>query len=85
MSLHCVVSGGDVHIVVQEVISSGPSSFAQFDDANATCVDKSLAIEAFLCDHRGHHLILCLRCCRKSYTLLMIRLNSFPIKYFCIC
>ena len=65
--------------------SSGPSSFAQFDDANATFVDKSLAIEAFLRNPGGHHLILRLRRCGKSYTLSMIRLSSFLIKYFCIC
>ena len=46
MSPHRVVSG-DVRVVVQEVIYSGPSSFTHFDDANATFVDKTLAIEAF--------------------------------------
>jgi hypothetical protein len=85
MSPRRVVSGGDVRVVVQEAISSGPSSFAQFADANATFVDKSLAIEAFLRGRGGHHLILRPRRCGKSYTLSMIRLSSFPIKYFCIC
>ena len=85
MSLRRVVSGGDVRVVVQEAISSGPSSFAQFADANATFVDKSLAIEAFLRGRGGHHLILRPRRCGKSYTLSMIRLSSFPIKYLCIC
>ena len=61
-----VVSGGDVRVVVQEAISSGPSSFTHFDDANVTFVDKSLAIEAFLRGRGGHHLILRPRRCGKS-------------------
>ena len=85
MSHRRVVSRGDVRVVVQEAISSGPSSFAHFDDANATFVDKSLAIEAFLRDRGGHHLILRPRHCGKSYTLSMIRLSSFLTKYLCIC
>jgi hypothetical protein len=79
MSPHHVVSRGDVCIVVQEAIYSGPSSFAQFDDAKAMFVDKSLAIEAFLRNRGSHHLILHLRRCGKSYTLLMIQLSSFLI------
>ncbi|KAM6493857.1 putative AAA-ATPase domain containing protein [Amanita muscaria] len=58
MSRRRVVSGGDVRVVVQEGVYSGPSSFAQFDRQNATFVDKSLAIEAFLRDRGGHHLVL---------------------------
>ena len=84
MSLRCVVGGGDVRVVVQEGIYSGPSSFSHFDDAKATFVDKTLAIEAFLRDHKSHHLILCPRRCGKSFTLSMIRLSSFLVKYFCI-
>ena len=85
MSPRRVVSGGDVRVVVQEGIYSGPSSFTQFDDANATFVDKSLAIEAFLRNRGSHHLILRPRRCGKSYTLSMIRLSFFLIKYSCIC
>jgi hypothetical protein len=85
MSPRRVVSGGDVRIVVQTGIYSGPASFADFDDAKATFVDKSLAIEAFLRDRGGHHLILRPRRCGKSYTLSMIRLSLFLINYFCTC
>ena len=85
MSPRRVVSGGDVRVVVQNAICSGPSSFNQFDDANATFVDKTLAIEAFLRNRGSHHLILPPRRCGKSYTLSMIRFISFLIKYFCIC
>ena len=77
MSPRRVVGGGDVRVVVQEAISSGPSSFPQFADANATFVDKSLTIEAFLRGPGAHHLILRPRRCGKSYTLSMIRLSSF--------
>jgi hypothetical protein len=75
MSLRRVVSGGDVRVVFQDAISSDPSSFAQFDVVKATCVDKSLAIEAFLRDRGAHHLVLRPRRCGKSYTLSMIRLS----------
>jgi hypothetical protein len=81
-SLRRVVSVGDARVVVQEGIYSGPSSFAQIDDARATFVDKSLVIEAFLRDRGGHHVILRPGRCGKSYTLSMIRLSSFLIKYF---
>ena len=81
MSPRRVVSGGDVRVVVQEAVYSGPSSFTQFADENATFVDKSLAIEAFLRDRGGHHLVLRPRRCGKSYTLSMIRLSFFLIKY----
>jgi hypothetical protein len=81
MSLRRIVSGGDVRVVVQEVVHSGPTTFAQFDDANATFVDKSLAIEAFLRERGGLHLVLRPRRCGKSYTLSMIRLSFFLIKY----
>jgi hypothetical protein len=80
-----VVSEEDVRIVVQEGIYSGPASFAEFADANATFVDKSLAIGAFLRNRGGHHLILRPRRCGKSYTLSMIRLSLFLINYFCTC
>ncbi|KAF8909711.1 hypothetical protein CPB84DRAFT_1438611 [Gymnopilus junonius] len=73
MSRRRVVSEGDVRVVVQDGVYSGPSSFAQFDRQNATYVDKSLAIKAFLRDRGGHHLILRPRRCGKSYTLSMIR------------
>jgi Predicted AAA-ATPase len=66
-----VVSAGDVRVVVQEGISSGPSSFVQFHD-EISFVDKSLAIEAFLRNRGSHHLILRPRRCGKSYTLSMI-------------
>ena len=81
MSLRRVVSGGDVRVVVQEGIFSGPCSFAQFGRQHATFVDKSLAIEAFLRNRGGHHLILRPRRCGKSYTLSMIRLRVFLINY----
>ena len=81
MSLRRIVSRGDVRVVVQKEIHSGPSSFAQFDRDNATFVDKSLAIEAFLRDRGGHHLVLRPRRCGKSHTLSMIRLSLFLIKY----
>jgi hypothetical protein len=68
-----VVSEGDGRVVVQQEISSGPSSFVHFDDANVTFVDKSLAIEAFLRNTGSHHLVLRPRRCGKSYTLSMIR------------
>ncbi|KAF8809619.1 DUF1703-domain-containing protein [Phlegmacium glaucopus] len=76
MSSRRVVSGGDVRIVVQKNFSSGPSSFVHFRDANASFVDKSLAIEAFLREAGNHHLILRPRRCGKSYTLSMIRLKN---------
>ena len=76
-----VVIEGDFRVVVQDGVYSGPSSFGQFDTANATFVDKSLAIEAFLRDRGGHHLVLRPRRCGKSYTLSMIRLSFFLIKY----
>jgi hypothetical protein len=72
-----VVSSGDGRIVVQQGITSGPSLFSHFFDANASFVDKSLAIEAFLRDPGSHHLILRPRRCGKSFTLSMIRLSSF--------
>jgi hypothetical protein len=81
MSPRRVVIEGDVRVVVQEGIYSGPSSFAEFDRENATFVDKSLTIEAFLRDRGGHHLILRPRRSGKSYTLSMIRLSFFLIKY----
>lgn len=83
MSPRRVVSEGDVRVVVQDKISSGPSSFAKF--INTTFVDKTLAIEAFLRDGGGHHLVLRPRRCGKSYTLSMIRLSPFLVKCFCIC
>lgn len=55
-----------IRVVVQEAVYSGPSSFAQFDDEITTFVDKSLAIEAFLRDRGGHHLVLRPRRCGKS-------------------
>ena len=58
MSGRRIVSEGDARVVVQEGVYSGPSSFTDFDDENATFVDKSLAIEAFLRDRGGHHLVL---------------------------
>ncbi|KAM6503872.1 AAA-ATPase-like domain containing protein [Amanita muscaria] len=73
MSRRRVVSEEDGHIVVQEAISSAPSSFVQFFDAGASFVDKTLAIEAFLRDPGSHHLILRPRHCGKSYTLSMIQ------------
>jgi len=82
MSSRHVVNGGDARLVVQKKISSGPSSFVQFGDVNASFVDKSLAIEAFLREPGSHHLVLRPRRCGKSYTLSMIRLSSFLIKYF---
>lgn len=84
MSSRRIVSGGNARIVVQQVISSGPSSFVQFCDANASFVDKTLAIEAFPREPGSHHLILRPRRCGKSYTLSMIRLSSFFIKYLCL-
>lgn len=85
MSQRRVVSEGDVRVVVQEGIYSGPSSFDEFDPHNATFVDKSLAIEAFLRDRGGHHLVLRPRRCGKSYTLSMIRLEFFFSSNICIC
>ena len=72
-----VVIDGDVRVVVQEAICSGPSSFVQFENEKATFVDKTLAIEAFLRDRGSHHLVLRPRRCGKSYTLSMIRLSPF--------
>ena len=77
MSPRRVVSEDDVHVVIQEAVYSGPSSFAQFHIQNATFVDKSLAIEALLRVHGGHHLILRPRRCGKSYTLSVIQLDFF--------
>jgi hypothetical protein len=82
MSPRRVVSEGNVRVVVQEQISSGPSEFAHFIDA--TFVDKTLAIEAFLRDGESHHLVLRPRRCGKSYTLSMIQLSIFLVKCFCI-
>jgi hypothetical protein len=82
-----VVSAGGVRVVVQRAICSDSSSFTQIDDANATFVDKSLVIEAFLRHggRGGSHLVLRPRRCGKSYTLSMIRLSFFfLIDYFCI-
>ena len=76
-----IVSDGNARIVVQQEIASGPSDFSEFTDASF--IDKSLAIEAFLRTSRSHHLILRPRRCGKSYTLSMIRLGSFLIKYRC--
>lgn len=86
ISRHCVVSGGsgqEFRIVVKNRLFSSASTFHQFGDISATFVDKALAIEAFLCDVPTHHLILCLRCCGKSYTLSMIQSVEF-FNYFCI-
>ena len=85
MSRRRVVSGGDVRVVVQEGVYSGPSSLLNLTIKMPRFVDKSLAIEAFLRDRGGHHLVLRPRRCGKSYTLSMIRLSSFLIKYSCIC
>jgi hypothetical protein len=53
-------------VVFQKQFSSVPSSFSQFFSADATFVDKTLAIEAFLRNPASHH-ILRPRRCGKSY------------------
>lgn len=67
MSQRRIVSEGDVRVVVQDGVYSGPTSFDEFETHKATSVDKSLAIEAFLRDRAGHHLVLRPRRCGKSY------------------
>jgi hypothetical protein len=74
-----VLSGdnGRARVVVGDAISSTPSLFQDFFNPvhNATFVDKTLAIEAFLRDGLDHHLVLRPRRSGKSYTLSMIRSN----------
>lgn len=72
-SVQSVVSKGDARVVFQGAISSSPGTFSQIQDANATFVDKTLVIKAFLSDGPTRHLILRPRRCGKSYTLSMIR------------
>ena len=74
MAAHRRVSSGG-RIVLKKQFSYSPSSFSEFFNVNATFVDKTLAIEAFLRYSLSHHLILRPRRCGKSYTLSMIRLS----------
>jgi hypothetical protein len=72
-----VLSGDDgrVRVLVRRSISSSPSLFQDFFDAgyDATFVDKTLAIEAFLRYGLQRHLILRPRRCGKTYTLSMMK------------
>jgi hypothetical protein len=76
-----VLSGddGSVRVVVQSSISSTPSLFQDFFDSefDATFVDKTLAIEAFLRNGLKHHLILRPRRSGKTYTLSMMQYVVF--------
>ena len=74
MAAHRRASSGG-RVVLQKRFAYSPSSFSEFFTADATFVDKTLAIEAFLRYSLGHHLILRPRRCGKSYTLSMIRLS----------
>jgi len=72
-----VLNGDDGHVrvIVRSSISSTPTLFQDFFDSefDATFVDKTLAIEAFLRYGLDHHLILRPRRCGKTYTLSMMR------------
>jgi hypothetical protein len=72
-----VLSGDDdrVRVVAGSSISSTASLFQDFFDPefDATVVDKTLAIEAFLRNGLDHHLILRPRRSGKTYTLSMMR------------
>jgi len=72
-----VLSGDDgrVRVLVRGSISAAPSSFQEFfkPKFDATFVDKTLAIEAFLRYGLQNHLILRPRRCGKTYTLSMMK------------
>jgi hypothetical protein len=82
MSPHRVFSKGNARVVLQEDIAFGPSTFSQLNHGNATFVDKTLVIEAFLHDPGSYHVIIHPRHCGKSHTLSIIQLSLFLIKYF---
>lgn len=64
-----------VRVLARHSIQSTPSLFQQFFSPvfDATFVDKTLAIEAFLRYGPSNHLVLRPRRCGKTYTLSMIR------------
>ncbi|KAF5383030.1 hypothetical protein D9615_004908 [Tricholomella constricta] len=64
---------GQHAIMPQGSLVPKASSFVDFINFNATFVDKTLAIQAFLRDGPSDHLILRPRRCGKSFTLSMIR------------
>ena len=70
-----VLSDGRFRVVVGGWMRSKPSFFREFlkPKFDATFVDKTLAIEAFLRNGLQNHLVLRPRRCGKTYTLSMMK------------
>jgi len=86
MTDHRVLSGDNgARVIQRSSISSTPSLFQDFfaPEYDATFVDKTLVIEAFLRNGPSHHLVLRPRRCGKSFTLSMIQLTLSCITTIC--